>query len=885
MKTKKQNKILFLLFIIFSIAITASCGGGSGSSDGGGSGNGGGGGGDSPATVVTGPDGVKLSIPGGSVSQDTTYRIASDSDGAPSTDGLLLLTPIYAVTPHSQSFAEGALIEIPYNVSDVPSGSVPFVLRADAGGQWQAIGDARLANGTAKADISSLSYYAIGVCAQDFSSPGDCPFNSELLLELLDSSGIAIPVQFNSWGQALPVITVDQPTTLAFRVSWWRPPNINRTDNIGLSLSGGGQLSTSPDYQVPPNIQNYELNFNVYIDPATVSGASGPNGKIVRMRASVYSSYLAFVGPPIGFDNIPWEMLTEIAVRVRYNGVQPTITQQPANQAVTAGQTATFSVAASGSPAYLWQRSNDNGQSFSDISGATLASYTTAATALSDNGALFRVQVCSGSACVDSGAAALMVTALSTPPTFTQQPASMAVLVGQTASFTAVAIGPPAPTVQWYKFDGFLGIPVGTPCSSSGNFTSCTYTTPVLALADSGAQYYAVATNSADSVQSNTVTVTVTNTAVAPTITTEPADVSVSVGSNATFSVVAAGTATLSYQWQCNCSRDMTGQNGSSYTLTSAQLSDNGATFNVVVSNTIGSVTSRNAILTVTAAPNYTVGGVVSGLSGTGFVLQNNGGDNLAISSNGAFTFATPVANGSGYAVSVLTYPSGQNCIITNGTGTISGANVTNIAVACSAQSTVTDIDGNVYNTVTIGTQVWMRENLKVTKYRNSESIGTTTPATLDISGEASPKYQWAYDGNESNVATYGRLYTWYAATDSRGLCPTGWHLPTDAEWTTLTDYLGGASVAGGKMKEAGTAYWNSPNAGADNSSGFTALPGGLRGDNGAFGNILRVGVWWSSTELFAPYAWDRDMSYGDGMVSRNANPEAAGFSVRCVKD
>ena len=174
----------FLLFL-FAIAITASCGGGSGTS---------GDGGDSPAAVVTGPDGVKVSIPGGSVSQDTTYRIALDSDGAPSTDGLILLTPIYAVTPHSQSFAEGALIEIPYDESQIPIGSVPFVLRADAGGQWQAFGNARLANGTAKADISGLSYYAIGVCAQDFSSPGDCPFNSELLLELLDSSGIVNPV-------------------------------------------------------------------------------------------------------------------------------------------------------------------------------------------------------------------------------------------------------------------------------------------------------------------------------------------------------------------------------------------------------------------------------------------------------------------------------------------------------------------------------------------------------------------------------------------------------------------------------------------------------------------------------------------------------------------
>ncbi len=608
----------FLLFL-FAIAITASCGGGSGSGDGGGSG---GGGEDRPATVVTGPDGVKLSIPGGSVSQDTTYRIARNSDGAPSTDGLILLTPIYAVTPHSQSFAEGALIEIPYDESQIPIGSVPFVLRADAGGQWQAFGNARLANGTAKADISSLSYYAIGVCAQDFSSPGDCPFNSELLLELLDSSGIAIPAQFNSWGQALPVITVDQPTTLRFRATWTRPPNINRTDNISLYLSGGGQLQGAPWREVMPNTQHYYLDFNVYIDPATVSGASGPNGKIVRMRANVWSTYLAFVGPPEGLRNIQWEMQTEIAVRVRHIGPQPTITQQPANQAVTAGQTATFSVAASGSSlTYQWQRSNDNGQSFNNISGATAASYTTATTALSDNGAIFFVRVCEAAACVDSFGATLTVTASSTLPTFTQQPASIAVLTGQTASFTAVAAGPPAPSIQWYKSDGFLGDPVGTPCSSSGSFTACTYTTPALALADSGSQYYATATNSAGSVQSNIAMVTVTSAAVAPSITTEPSDVTVNAGNDTTFSVAANGTAPLSYQWRKN-GVNIRGANGANYWLKNAQLADNGAAFSVEVRNSAGRVTSRNAILTVTAAS--VSGSLDTTFDTDGIVVHNN---------------------------------------------------------------------------------------------------------------------------------------------------------------------------------------------------------------------------------------------------------------------
>jgi uncharacterized protein (TIGR02145 family) len=156
---------------------------------------------------------------------------------------------------------------------------------------------------------------------------------------------------------------------------------------------------------------------------------------------------------------------------------------------------------------------------------------------------------------------------------------------------------------------------------------------------------------------------------------------------------------------------------------------------------------------------------------------------------------------------------------------------------------TVKDIDGNIYKTVTIGTQVWIVENLKTTKYSNGDSIGTTTPATLDITTEKIPKYQWSYDGDERNVATYGRLYTWYAASDNRNLCPTGWHLPTDSEWTTLTDYLtnngygykGTASEITKSM--AATSGWTTNsiegNVGNDqmrnNKSGFSAFAGGYR--------------------------------------------------------
>ncbi|MFA5849418.1 MAG: LruC domain-containing protein [Bacteroidales bacterium] len=197
----------------------------------------------------------------------------------------------------------------------------------------------------------------------------------------------------------------------------------------------------------------------------------------------------------------------------------------------------------------------------------------------------------------------------------------------------------------------------------------------------------------------------------------------------------------------------------------------------------------------------------------------------------------------------------------------------------------VTDVDGNIYTVVTIGTQTWMGSNLKTTRYRNNDLIGTTTPATLDISGESSPKYQWAYGGNEANVTSYGRLYTWYAVNDSRNICPVGWHVPTDAEWTTLSTFLGGLSVAGGKLKEEGTGHWATPNSGATNSSGFTFLPGGFHRSSGIFDTMGDYGLLWSSTEISTTNAGYLYMSkYNDDLFMYDYTM-SYGFSVRCIKN
>jgi uncharacterized protein (TIGR02145 family) len=188
-----------------------------------------------------------------------------------------------------------------------------------------------------------------------------------------------------------------------------------------------------------------------------------------------------------------------------------------------------------------------------------------------------------------------------------------------------------------------------------------------------------------------------------------------------------------------------------------------------------------------------------------------------------------------------------------------------------------------MYHAITIGTQTWLLENLKTTHYRNGDPISHITDNGT-WSAQTTGAY-CNYNNDTNNVATYGRLYNWYTVIDSRGLAPTGWHVASDAEWTTLTTYLGGLSVAGGKLKEAGTAHWASPNTGATNESGFTALPGGYRYHNGIFDNIGYYGYIWSSSEYDATYAWYRGMDYSNATVYPNSCLKKFGYSVRCVKD
>ncbi len=185
------------------------------------------------------------------------------------------------------------------------------------------------------------------------------------------------------------------------------------------------------------------------------------------------------------------------------------------------------------------------------------------------------------------------------------------------------------------------------------------------------------------------------------------------------------------------------------------------------------------------------------------------------------------------------------------------------------------------YKTVTIGDQVWMAENLNVDRYRNGDLIKEVKE---DNQWYVTYEGAWCYYNNElSNGEIYGKLYNWYAVNDGRGLCPVGWHVPSDEDWTALEDYYEGAEWAGGYLKA--TQQWMSPNTDANNESGFGALPGGYRNGWGVNGDLGKDGFWWTGDALNSSEAWDRTLSYKDGEVGRSANRKTLGFSVRCIKD
>jgi uncharacterized protein (TIGR02145 family) len=197
----------------------------------------------------------------------------------------------------------------------------------------------------------------------------------------------------------------------------------------------------------------------------------------------------------------------------------------------------------------------------------------------------------------------------------------------------------------------------------------------------------------------------------------------------------------------------------------------------------------------------------------------------------------------------------------------------------------LSDIEGNVYRTVIIGDQVWMAENLRTTKYFDNSEIPYVSDNTA-WSKLSSPACCWYKNDESKKDQKYGLLYNWFTINTGK-LCPTGWHIPSEDEWITLTNYLGGESYAGGKLKELGIGHWTSPNAGASDIFGFSALPGGYRSGlySGSFRALGYIGWWWAGKESDLEWARSRTLAFDESVIAKGKGLKINGYSVRCVKN
>jgi uncharacterized protein (TIGR02145 family) len=245
-----------------------------------------------------------------------------------------------------------------------------------------------------------------------------------------------------------------------------------------------------------------------------------------------------------------------------------------------------------------------------------------------------------------------------------------------------------------------------------------------------------------------------------------------------------------------------------------------------------------------------------------------------AINNSGAF-----YGNEINFTTSSLVNPTAHSC----GAENVHNPNLT--------YGAMTDQEGNVYKTIVIGTQEWMAENLKTSIYRNGDPIENVTN---DNEWSGLSTGAWCFYNNDSQYnCPYGKFYNWYAVTDPRNLCPAGWHVPTDNEWTILINYLNPntnssgniTNSVGGKLKSVGLQYWLDPNLGAVNESGFSGLPSGQRDAGGTFNFIGYFSLWSSSTESVNTYAWYRGLQYYDGNATRLMQAQQFGLSVRCLRD
>ncbi len=305
------------------------------------------------------------------------------------------------------------------------------------------------------------------------------------------------------------------------------------------------------------------------------------------------------------------------------------------------------------------------------------------------------------------------------------------------------------------------------------------------------------------------------------------------------------------------------------------------------------SFTTQPTSVTIPTVVTTTVSGVTQTSAQSGGTVNSDGG--ASVTARGVCWSTSPnpttannvTSNGTG----IGSFTSSLSGLVANTTYYVrayatnsSGTGYGNQITFSTASGTVTDIDGNVYTTVTIGTQVWLVENLKVTRYRNGDAIPNITDATQWANLSTGAYCNYNNDINNANI--YGRLYNWQAVTDVRNIAPVGWHVPTEADWAILTTFIGGP-WASYKLKETGTSHWTGPNTCATNQYQFTALPGGIRFVTGTFNNIFDFGTWWSTTiNQTGIDAYSRVINYSCTFgFGGSTHGISAGLSVRCVKD
>jgi uncharacterized protein (TIGR02145 family) len=289
------------------------------------------------------------------------------------------------------------------------------------------------------------------------------------------------------------------------------------------------------------------------------------------------------------------------------------------------------------------------------------------------------------------------------------------------------------------------------------------------------------------------------------------------------------------------------------------------------------------------------VGGITTATATSGGEIQSPGGS--AITARGVCwsTLPTPTISGwhttdgagTGAFSSAMTSLASNTryyvrAYATNADGTAYGDTVS-FTTSFDSAAVLTDIDGNQYHSVRIGTQIWLVENLRVTRYLDGTPINNITDPAAWYRHKSEAYAD--YDNDPDNSITYGRLYNFYASVQDRQYVPKGWHIPTDGEWQTLVDYLGGDAVAGGKLKDASGRFWKSPNVGATNESGFTALPSGRRHYDGSFIGKGISTIFWSSGANHSNTAWDRAVTFDYQGVYYDNDDKRCGLAVRCIKD